>query len=366
MRFGNTFVLVLLASGVALGTACSSSSNTPAAKTDADYEKEITTGMHDSLLVGIKELHDSAVTLQAAAPALTDRGWDAQKDAAAIEAMKTAWKQARTAYERIEGALAPIFPDIDASIDARYDDFLTDLNGQGDPNLFDGTGVTGLHAIERILYVDVTPARVVTFEKTLPGYSPAAFPATAAEADAFKNQLCAKLIADAQTFEDQWTPQKIDLGGAFQGLISLMNEQREKVIKASTFEEESRYSQRTMADIRDNLSGTAAVYAIFQPWLKTKVNAADGSKDGPTVDTKIEAGFADLTTVYGTVQGDAIPQPPATWSSEKPTAADLASPFGTLYTSIRTAVDPSTPGSLVDEMNDAALALGFPQFVEAP
>src|SRR5262249_44102286 len=158
---------------------------------------------------------------------------------------------ARTAYEHVEGAIAPLFPDIDVSIDARYDDFMTQLAAQGgDADLFDDRGVTGMHAVERIVYADVTPARVVAFERSLPGYVPAAFPATAAEAAEFKTKLCQKLVSDAEELVAQWTPADIDAAIAFQGLISLMNEQREKVQKAASNEEESRYSQRTMADLR--------------------------------------------------------------------------------------------------------------------
>ena len=49
----------------------------------------------------------------------------------AIAAMTAAWVRARTAYEHIEGALAPLFPDLDAAIDARYDDFLDGARGAG-------------------------------------------------------------------------------------------------------------------------------------------------------------------------------------------------------------------------------------------
>jgi hypothetical protein len=46
------------------------------------------------------------------------RGWDGNLDSNAIQATQAAWQKARTAYEHIEGALAPIFPEIDFSIDA--------------------------------------------------------------------------------------------------------------------------------------------------------------------------------------------------------------------------------------------------------
>jgi iron uptake system component EfeO len=353
--------LALAALGCLAG--CSAATGSPN-KTDDQYKQDIVAGMHDSLLTEIEALHAAAVDLQAAAPTPQGRGWDDMLDRDAIDATKAAWIRARTAYEHIEGALAPLFPDIDSSIDARYDDFLTELVGKGDDNPFDGEGVTGLHAAERILWADSVPQRVVDFEQALPGYKPAAFPASAQEAADFKQKLCAKIVEDAATLRDQWTPQRIDLAGAFQGLISLMNEQQEKVNKASSNEEESRYSQRTMADIRDNLEGTIPIYELFDPWLGTKSNPKEPAQDGKQTGEKIRSGFGELSSVYDAVKGDAIPEPPATWSAENPSAADLQTPFGKLYSSVKGAVDPTLGGSIVHEMNTAATILGFPQFRE--
>jgi iron uptake system component EfeO len=330
--------------------------------TDAQYQEAAVTGMHTALLQDIDAMLKGAEDLQAAAPT---HAWDAQADAKAISDMKDAWVAARSAYEHIEGALAPLFPSIDNSIDARYDDFLTQLEGQGgDADLFDGTGVTGMHAIERILYSNTTPARVVSFEASLPGYVAASFPTTAAEAKAFKTELCQKFIDDAKSLKNQWTPANIDVAIAFQGLISLMNEQREKVEKASSDEEESRYSQRTMVDLRDNLAGTRDVYALFQPWIRSKTDGSDPGKDGPTIDKNILAGLDSLGAAYGMVSGAEIPQPPATWSAEHPSKQDLMTPFGELYTEVLDAVDPASKASVVSQMNDAAAALGFPEFTQ--
>ena len=55
--------------------------------------------------------------------------------------------------------------------------------------------------------------------------------------------------------------------------------------------------------------------------------------------------------------------PPATWSAETPSTNDLATPFGTLYTSVSAAVDMSKADSLVSHMNEAAKLLGIPGFV---
>jgi iron uptake system component EfeO len=342
-----------------------------AAKSDAEYQTETVTSMHDALVSGINDLLAAAKAIQAAAPAPAPSGWMSASDPTQLDptvntqietVIKPAWEQARTAYEHIEGALAPIFPNIDNSIDARYDDFMPGgAVGCGpDNDLFDDVCVTGMHAIERILYVKDTPARIVTFESTLQGYTPQAYPATQEQADEFKNKLCVKLIADAQTLHDQWTPQVIDIGGAFQGLVSLMNEQKEKVRKASNGTEESRYSQHTMRDVRDNLDGTKMIYAVFQAWLKSK-------KDGAAIDSAIEANFTALAGDYAQVSGDAIPTPPSDWQAEQGTAqsaADLATPFGKLFVAVFNQVDPLQQTSTVAQMNQAAGLLGFPQFEE--
>jgi iron uptake system component EfeO len=76
------------------------------------------------------------------------------------------------------------------------------------------------------------------------------------------------------------------------------------------------------------------------------------------------AGLGDLDTLYGTVQGDAIPPPPATWSAETPSDADLATPFGQLYKKIHDEVSVMKAGSLVNNMNDGANLLGIPGFTE--
>lgn len=329
-------------------------------KTDAEFRAATVAGMHDALLQDIQALGDAAKAIQAAAP--QSSAWDPVADAKALHDMRSAWVDARTAYEHVEGALAPLFPNIDFSIDARYDDFMTELAAQGgDPYLFDDSGVTGMHALERILYSDTTPARVVTFEKALPGYKAAAFPKTSQEAADFRLKLCGKLLSDQMDLQDQWQPANIDIAISFQGLISLMNEQREKVVKASSNEEESRYSQRTMADLRDNLLGSKAAYALFQPWILSK-QSTDPRKDGKTIDAKILKGFAALDAAYGAVTGPAIPEPPATWSAEMPSAKDLETPFGRLYSSVHAAVDPASSDSVVAQMNDAAALLGFPEF----
>jgi len=323
---------------------------------DAKFKADVVTNMHDSIATDLADLVTAAQDLQAAAPTPAGRGWDATMDAAAIAAMKAAWVRTRTAYEHVEGATAPIFPDEDVTMDARYDDFLAMLGPTGDADAFDGTGVTGMHAIERILYSNQIEQKVTDFESVLPGYHPAAFPATEAQAMEFKTGICQKLIDDANKLHDEWQPAAIDIGAAYQGLVGLMNEQAEKVNLAATGEEESRYAQTTLFDLRNNLDGTTKIYKLFQPWIQAK------GADDP--DGNIENGFGHLNALHAADTGDALPPVPDTWSSDMPTAADLATPFGVLWEGVHQAVDPAADGSVVFEMNEVATVLGFPEFVE--
>ncbi|HET9959479.1 MAG TPA: EfeM/EfeO family lipoprotein [Polyangiaceae bacterium] len=336
--------------GVLLVCGCSDDSDSPAPSS----ESRVTSEVHSLLLTNISALHESASQLQAAAPA---HAWDAERDAEAISQMTEAWLKARSEYEHIEGAVAPLFAEIDVAIDARYEDFLETLGKEGDGNLFDDEGVTGMHAVERILFAKEMPDSVVQLESSLPGYTPAAWPSTDEEAVAFKKQLCARLVADTQELLTQWKPSRIAVDGAFRGLIGLMNEQREKVNKASTQEEESRYAQRTMADLRDNLAGTEKVYGVFQSWILSKSGGAE-------VNEKIERRFGELKTTYASVKGNAFPAAPATWSAEDPSPDDLATPFGKLYSAVHEAVDPNREDSLVSAMNEALVLLGYEEFVE--
>lgn len=342
----SSFAISSLLAGLLLA-ACGDGSS------DDDFEKNVTRDMHASIAKDLADLAQAARDLQAAAPT---HAWDATADAAAISEMRDAWRRARIAYELVEGATAPLFPDQDFAMDARYDDYLVELGPDGDTNLFDGVGATGMHSIERILFAPEIRDEVIAFESSLPGYVPAAYPATDAEAMAFKNELVGQLIADADDLHAQWEPAAIDIGTAYIGLVGLMNEQREKVNLAATGEEESRYANVTLFDLRNNLAGTRKVYALFQDWI--------AAKGGDEPDAQIEAKFSELATLYDGTPGDALPPVPATWSSDAPSADDLATPFGQIWQGVHEATDPAKAESIVNQMNEIADLLGFPQFVE--
>jgi iron uptake system component EfeO len=324
-------------------------------KTDADFQADVVVSMHDSIAVDLQNLVTAAQQLQAAAPT---HAWSETADATAINDMREAWKRTRVAYEHVEGATAPIFGDLDVTLDARYDDYLSKLAGVGDTNLFDDKGVTGMHGIERILYSVDIRTEVIDFEADLPGYQPARYPSTTEEAMSFKTVLCQKLIADSISLRDQWQPAAIDIGAAFQGLVGLMNEQKEKVNLAATGEEESRYANLTLFDLRNNLDGTLKVYNLFGDWIHSK-------PEGAEPDSLIQQKLAALKTLYSTTSSESLPPVPDDWSADAPTPANLQTPFGVMWKSVHDSVDPNANGSVVFEMNQIAVMLGFDEFVEA-
>jgi len=291
----------------------------------------------------LHELEEAAIALQEAAPAPSADGWGASPS---LDASKTAWKDARVAYERIEGAIAVLFPDLDASTDERYDGFIAE---GPDADLFDGEHVTGVHAIERIVWADAHPAHVVAFESALTNYTEAAWPATEAEAAAYRDDLAQRLVDDVETMHADFDPLALDAAAAYEGVIGSMAEQIEKVALGATGEDESRYAQHTLADMRANLAGGKAIYEAFSPWI-----VADGDAG---IDAEVLDGFDRVSAAYEALEGDALPAVPATWNPDAPSEADLATPYGELWSLLQTETDPAVEGSLVERMVAAAASV---------
>jgi iron uptake system component EfeO len=327
--------------------ACSGTDNTKVLS-DAEYEKAAIVEVKTYIQGHLDALYDAAVALEAAAPPPDADGWSAMSDAAAVAAMKDAWKKARREYESTEGAIAVIFPDLDISTDERYDGF---IEAGPDDNLFDDTGVTGVHAIERVLWSDSIPDVVLEFESGLANYKPAAFPATEAEARDFKTKLCARFVADAKQMRDGFAPLALDASAAYRGVIGSLQEQIEKIDKAATGEEESRYAEFTLADMRENVAAGRATYLAFQEWLI--------ARGGASVDASILAGFDRIEAGYNAVSGDSLPPLPEGWTTENPKPEHLDTPFGKLFTLLKTESDAAASGSLVSAMLSSADTLGI-------
>ena len=326
---------------LALG-ACASASPEDQAKAQvtASIKAEL-----DSLAASVK-------AIQAAAPVARTEGWTLAQDQAAIETMKSRWKIGRASYERIEGAIAILFSDIDNTFDNRYTKFL-DENG-ADNNLFDDQNVTGNHAVERILWSNEIPQAVIAFEFEHDGYVAARFPMNAQEATDFKTRLCQKLIDDTVLMQTQFsTAVVLDNAAAFRGVIGSMGEQREKVKLSATSEEESRYAQHTLGDMRGNLEGAQLTFDAFKAWLV--------AEKGDALSAQIQARLDVVKAAYLSIGGDAIPPVPVGFDPNLPTTADLATPYGMLFTLLDAESDPDHSGSAVALMNQAADLMKIPQ-----
>jgi iron uptake system component EfeO len=325
-------------------------------KSGDEAERErVEAEMKRFLLANVGDFVRAAEDLQKNAPVVSGRGWDSGTDAGSIHAMKQAWQRGRVAYERIEGALAPIFPESDSATDFRYDDFLGVLGKSGDAKLFDDQGVVGMHAIERILWSDTMPKDALEFEKRLPGFHAAAFPASEAEARAFRDKLVGRLVNDVQKLEGELAPLELDVAFVFRGLMDLTAEQLEKVDRASTGREESRYALSTMGDLRANRDGCRQAYEIFRPWLLAK-------RQGE-LDRSVLAGFERLEAAYEQVPGASIPRPPVGWSGIEPKREHGETPFGRLFFLVQRETDETQSGSLAASLMSVAEVLGLPKAV---
>ena len=335
--------------GLMLAMAACGSEDTPApapgggGALESQALAQVKTYISDNL----QALAQAALDLKNAAPTPDDDGWSLASDRPAVDSMKTAWRKARQAYEHIEGAIAVLFPELDVSTDERYDGF---VEAQADDDLFDGEGVTGIHAIERILWSGETRPEVVAFEMGLENYRVAAFPRTRAEADDFKNGLCERLVSDLAMMRDMFAGLSLDAPTAYRGVIGSVAEQIEKISRAETGEEESRYANETLADMRYNVEGGQATHHAFAGWLRSV-------SGGPALDEQITAGFGRLTDALGT--GTQLPPVPATWMAAGPSTTDLATPFGRLYALLKGEADDRNPQSLVSAMSRAADAMGI-------
>jgi iron uptake system component EfeO len=322
---------------------------------NADDEPDLA-ALRDEATLGVKDYVDSELqkllkateALQDAAPEPDADGWNAEDDEDAVADMRASWSDARDAYERVEGSIAVLFGELDVSTDERYDGF---LEVEPDEDLFDAEGVTGMHAIERILWAGEHPKNVIDFESSLDGYQVAAFPKTEAQAEGFKTKLAQLLVDDVETMIEDFEPVALQPNTAFGGMIGSMAEQLEKVQLAATAGDESRYAQRTLDDMRANLEGGEAVYEAFRPWIL--------EASGEEVDEKIAEGFSKLAAAYAKNEGPAIPPVPDTFDPLEPSDADLQTDYGKLYKLLTDETDVDEPDSLLNVMTKAADDMGI-------
>lgn len=296
----------------------------------------------------VVELSLAAAALCEAAP--VSGGWSLETDRDAVLAMRAAWRRARLAYERVEGAIAILFPETDAAVDGRFEH---EAELRRDEAPFDGLGFVGMHALERILWSDAIPPAVQRFERPLRGYTEPRTPATADEAGAFRDGLCMRLVRDVRAMESALAPVALDPATAWRGIVGSIEEQAEKVRLGSTGEDESRYAAHTLADMRANLEGGRAVLAAFGPMLEAHPDAAARRAE-------LDARLAVLERAYAEAGEDALPPVPEGFDPDAPSEAHLATPYGRLHALLSDTTDPRVPGSLAALLRATGEAMGIP------
>ncbi len=309
-------------------------------------EQAATQSVKEYLAREVGGLCSAARALQESAPNVA---WTAPSHASAVLAMRTEWKRAHLAYAHVEGAVATLFPELDRAIDATYDEIAT-----ADADAFDGEGVVGLHAIERILWAEEIPLDVVEFEQGLAFYAAAAPPPADADAVRFAEGLVGRLITDCERLQSELGQKTLDAAGAFRIVLRATTEQHDKVLRASTAKDESRYAQHTLADLRANLEGAREVYGAFTAWLRSKY-------EGELVDVAINDGLEELRDLYMTTGDEALPPVPAGFDPNAPNPQMLESDFGRLFKKLAQESDAAAVGSLLTKMNEATDLLGLPR-----
>lgn len=298
----------------------------------------------------VAALAEAARAMCEAAPAPDDDGWSFEPDRAAVESMRTEWRRARVEYERIEGAIAILFPHIDRAVDGRYE-HEAELRRDDDP--FDDRGFVGMHAIERILWSGSIPAPAVAFERALPGYVEPRTPSSATEARSFRERLCGRLVRDIETMRGELAPLALDAATAWRGIQGSVEEQSEKVLLGATGQDESRYAENTLADMRANLEGGRAVLAAYDAMIEATPEARSRRGD-------IHRRMRELERAYAAIGTDALPAVPDGFDPDAPSEEHLATAYGRLFTLLSRASDPDVDGSLAHSLRSTGEAMGIP------
>ena len=162
-------------------------------------------------------------------------------DAAALYA------PSRQAWERVE-PIAELFADLDASLDARADDY---KGGVDDP------GFTGWHRLEYAIFQ----------QKTLDGMAPVAD----------------RLLADTLELQQRITDLPLEPKPVVGGPAVLI----EEVAATKISGEENRYAGTDLWDFRANVDGSQKIVELFRPLIE---------KANPQLLSEIDANFATVDT----------------------------------------------------------------------
>jgi len=166
-----------------------------------------------------------------------------------VQAAKDAYAPSRQAWETIE-PIAGLVEDIDASVDARVDDF----PNEDDPKW------TGWHKLEYLLWEknDISPASGAP-------------------------KLADQLDADIAKLKSTIATTSVPAAAIPAGAADLIEEVSEGKITG----EEDRYSGTDIWDFAANVAGSKQAFEALKPALQAK---------NPDLVTKIDAGFAEIQT----------------------------------------------------------------------
>lgn len=264
------------------------------------------------------------------------------------EAMRARWREARVRYERIEGAIAILFPQTDQDVDGRYE-HVVELRADTTP--LDGEGFVGMHSIERVLWADEIDEPVLAFESALLHHAPAVA-LDGGNRETFRAGLCARLVRDVRAMEAELGPVALDPETAWRGVLGSIEEQAEKVRLGTTGQSESRYARHTLADMRANLEGGRAVLGAFRSEI-------EALPEGPERFRRLEEGFARLEQAYRALPGDDLPAVPDGFDPDAPSEAHLATEYGRLFALLARESDREPEGSVAREIAETGRALGI-------
>ncbi len=161
---------------------------------------------------------------------------------------QTLYPSAHLRYERIE-PIAELFNDLDASMDARADDF---EQKEADPTW------TGFHRVEKALFAD----------RTTDGIAP----------------LADKLETDAKDLRARLGQLVISPKAMVGGAADLIEEVAAKKISG----EEDRYSRTDLYDFQANIDGAQEIVALLRPLVQPR---------DPALSQRIDANFAKVDAV---------------------------------------------------------------------
>ncbi|WP_251978705.1 iron uptake system protein EfeO [Salinicola avicenniae] len=173
-----------------------------------------------------------------------------------LEQAQALYAPTRVHYERIE-PIAELFADLDASIDAREDDY---EHGVEDPDF------TGFHRLEYALFHDESTAGM----------------------DAYAQGLMDDVNDLEQRIQALTFPPETVVGGG----AALM----EEVAATKVSGEEDRYSRTDLWDFQGNVDGARQIFALFKPLA---------AQEDPDFVTRVEGNFDDVEATLAEYRIDA-------------------------------------------------------------